>query len=200
MDFFRAVPSRTDVSKRHTRFNTRRLPSNIPYSIDNLWEFLRPANKPSRRHAVYASPSPELALANASAYTADTSEGYAAYALVFNHPPAFMQLSVTDARYHPDVKALQRIVHETLGAEFGALPLAQKLAVAPLFLPGVSADELRQAGLQCGLLQNILDQAGAASTFWDGKDVLDPMSEGELFFELDEKNSYVLQVFDIKAD
>jgi hypothetical protein len=190
MEFFRAVPDNTDISKPSTRLPTRRLPSNIPYFVDNIWEFLRPANKPSRRHAIYASPTVELAAENASA---STNGGYIVYKLVFDRAPVFMQLSVTDARYHPDVKALQRIVHSVLGADFGSLALPAKLAVAPLFLPGVSAAELEQAAQASPRLRDILDQAASVSTIWTGGDVLDPTSKGELFFELEGDNSYTLQ-------
>lgn len=190
MDFFRAVPDDTDASKRHARLPTRRLPSNVPYLVDNLWEYLRPAGKPSRRHAVYASPSVELAVENA---TASTSGGYVVYRLVFERAPAVMQLPVTDARHHPDIRALQRIVHNALGGDFGSLALADKLAVAPLFLPSVSAAELEQAANDSPLVRGILEQAANASTFWTGGDTLDPASKGELFFELEDDNGYTLQ-------
>lgn len=189
MDFFRAVPNQSDVSQPSRRMLTRRLPSNIPYFVDNLWEYLRPAGKPSRRHAVYASPTVDLAAENASA---STSGGYAVYRLKFTMPPAFMQLSVTDARHHPDIKALQRVVHTTLGVDFASLPLPEKLVMAPLFLPGVSAEELDQAAVPGSPLRKVLDEAARVSTFWTGGDVLDPTSKGELFFELEGDNSYTL--------
>lgn len=67
VSMFRAVPrDRWDPTQRHVRQVTRRTPGNVPYLVDNLWEYLRSENFPSRRHAVYASPTPELALANAT--------------------------------------------------------------------------------------------------------------------------------------
>jgi len=190
MDFFRAVPNQSDVSQPSKRLPTRRLPSNIPYFVDNIWEYLRPADRPSRRHAVYASPTVALAAENASA---STTAGYSVYRLVFDKAPAFMQLPVTDARHHPDIKVLQRVVHAALGADFASLPLSEKVAVAPLFLPGVSAEELEQAAVAGSPLRQILEEAARVSTFWTGGDVLDPTSKGELFFELEGDNSYVLQ-------
>lgn len=192
MEFFRAVPSSTDISKRNVRYNTRRLPSNIPYMVDNLWEYLRPANKPSRRHAVYASPSVELALQNASAFTNEADKGYVAYKLVFDHMPKFMQLKVSDARNHSDVRALQKMIVAELGGDFADLPVTAKLEMAPLFLPGISADELIQAAQNSAKLQSILTKAQNISTFWQGGDELDTASNGELFFELESNNSYVL--------
>ena len=76
MELFRAIPSSQLVAaeKGFRRQSTIRVPSNVPYVVDNLWESLRPKNMPSRRHAIYASPTPELALQNASAQLADGDE------------------------------------------------------------------------------------------------------------------------------
>ena len=38
-----------------------RPPVSVPNVVDNLWEWARPERFPSRRFAVFASPSPELA-------------------------------------------------------------------------------------------------------------------------------------------
>ncbi len=83
IDLFRALPESrlaqtTDGYKRQT---TLRIPSNFPYFVDNIWEWLRPAPMPSRRHAVYASPTPELALENASAPLAE-GDRYVAYRVI----------------------------------------------------------------------------------------------------------------------
>lgn len=193
MDFFRAVPREGfDADKIYSHQATRRLPSNVPYLIDNIWEYLRPTNRPSRRHAVYASPSPELALENASAGHLK-KEDYMVCRLRFATTPAFMQLSVTDARHHPDIKSLQKVVHGILGVDFGSLPLQSKFSVAPLFVPGVSASELDQClQLNQQVMQILLDSA-KVSTIWHGGQELDPSSPGELFFELKNSNSYVLE-------
>jgi hypothetical protein len=42
-----------DIRFRQT---TRRPPGNIPYIVDNLWEWMRPDSFPCRRHSVFASP------------------------------------------------------------------------------------------------------------------------------------------------
>jgi hypothetical protein len=67
MPLYRAVPRENFnpdvIGRAHA---TRRVPSNVPFVVDNLWEYLRPEHLPSRRHAIYASPTPELALQNAS--------------------------------------------------------------------------------------------------------------------------------------
>lgn len=190
MPFFRAIPSAQytpgQVQRRHPG---RRLPSNIPYLVDNLWEFTRPPEKPSRRHAVYASPSPELALMYAIAGGAART-GYIACEMRFRHAPASMQLSVEDAKLHPDVLVLQQCVNRTLGG-WSALEVERKLALAPLFLPGVTRPELRDAMDRSALLEEVVQEAAARVTFWWPAGTLP--ETGELFFELDADNAYTLE-------
>ena len=50
---------------------TSRPPGNVPYYVDNIWEWLRPEGAPSRRKAAFASPTPELAAAGAQGNVAD---------------------------------------------------------------------------------------------------------------------------------
>lgn len=97
MKLFRAVAQKHyEEGKIIQRNPGRRLPSNIPYLVDNLLEFARPQEKPSRRHSVYASPTPELALRYAVADGADQSK-YLVCELRCAKTPAIMQLSRQDA-------------------------------------------------------------------------------------------------------
>jgi hypothetical protein len=193
MKFFRAVPvsqyTPGEVLRRHPG---RRLPSNIPYVVDNLWEFTRPAQRPSRRHAVYASPSPELALSYAIAGGA-ARHGYIACEMQFQKTPACMQLSVEDAKLHPDVLVLQQFLNRKLGS-WSALALERKLALAPLFLPGVTRAELLDAMAACVTLAEIVWEAGALVTFWWPQETV--RETGELFFEIEEDNAYTLEPVD----
>lgn len=190
MKFFRAVPTAqyvpNAVQRRHPG---RRLPSNIPYMVDNLWEFTRPSERPSRRHAVYASPSAELALAYAVAGGAARRD-YIACEMVFQKRPTFIQLPVEDAKLHPDVLVLQQFVNRKLGG-WSALPLAHKLALAPLLLPGVTRAELLEAMETSELLAEVVREAASRVTFWWPDGVVE--ATGELFFEIDEGNAYTLE-------
>jgi hypothetical protein len=188
MPMYRAVPRTTyDPEHVHVRHPGSRLPANVPYFVDNLWEFARPADKPSRRHAVYASPTAALAL-DGAAGAGQPQDGFIACRLEFAAPPKMCQLSVADARYHPDVRRLQRMAQERL-ADLGPAGLDARLALAPLFLPGLARDEL--AGLMKGSapLRECVAALAAAVTVWS--DVPDT-ANGELFFELDAGNSYML--------
>lgn len=189
MLIFRAVRLDTfDPERVHTRHSSQRLPGNVPYLIDNLWEFARPQGRPSRRHAVYASPTVELALAGAHPGGPAVNQ-YLACRVVFRNEPQIFQLSVPDARHHPDVKRLQRLVHDRL-ANWSERGLDSKLALAPLFMPGTTRKELSIAMENNPELRAIVEEVAAAVTMWsDAPDLL----RGEIIFEIDEDNAYTLQ-------
>jgi hypothetical protein len=143
MPIYRAVPrSKCTPGQEIRRSEGRRLPSHVSYLADNLWEFTPPPGMPSRRPAVYASPTPELALQNAAGGL--PRHEYLACVLEFHYRPAIIQLTVSDARHHPDIKRLQQVVNESL-RDWSATELERKLALAPLFLPGVTREELAAA-------------------------------------------------------
>lgn len=191
MEFFRAVPINGFNPNERQRWKAdRRMPSNIPFFIDNLWELFRPDDMPSRRHSVYASPTPALALENASAGHLQKDQYIACY-VRFDYPARFVQLNVTDARYHPDVKALQGLVRKHLGRKWGNFSLIEKSGLAALFLPVISAEELREAATRSSTLSDIIMEAEKLVSIWQpgSKSSLD----GELFFELQDDNSYILE-------
>lgn len=191
MVLYRAVPAATlRPGEKKYRHDGRRLPGNIPYLVDNLWEYTRPDDKPSRRHAVYASPTPELALQNATADGLPPS-GYVACRLAFHREPALMQLTVSDARHHRDIRALQQLVNRELGEGAGD-DLANKLPLAALFLPGVTRHELAATMADAPVLENLVRKAAAIVTFWS----VTPdqvAQDGELFFEIASDNFYTLE-------
>jgi hypothetical protein len=188
MDLFRAVPKQQlQPGARLHRVPGRRLPANIPYPVDNLWEFTRPPTLPSRRHAVYASTSPALALKNASAVKGE-ADAYVACRIEFHIRPPMVQLSVPDAREHSDVGHLQKLINERLRQWAGAeVPVKQPLAA--LFLPGVTKHELLIAMEASVLLADLVAEAAAKVGLWQAA----PVADGELFFEIAEDNFYVLQ-------
>ena len=190
MPIYRAVPRSRFVPGEELRRNPgRRLPSHVSYLADNLWEFTRPPGMPSRRHAVYASPTPELALQNAAGGL--QQHEYVACVLEFRYQPAMIQLTVSDARHHPDIKRLQQVVNDSL-RNWSAGELGSKLALAPLFLPGVDRDELKAAMAMDPLLDKVVRTAAAEVRLWSpAPDAVSP--DGELFFEIAEDNFYTLQ-------
>ena len=190
---YRAVSRQEfDASRRYVRQSTPRAPSNVPYVVDNLWEWLRPAGAPSRRHAAYASPTPALALANASSAGSDRSE-YVVCAVELEGDVRVAQLKVSDARHHPDLRRLQRLVLEVLGKDFHAASLPERCAVGPLFMPFMTKNDLQSLAHTAPDVQTIFDLAKDRSDFWATASAeLDPESDGELFFELANGASYRL--------
>lgn len=195
MKLFRAIPRRNfDPNFVGRPRTTRRIPSNVPFVVDNLWEYLRPGHLPSRRHAVYASPSPELTVAGASA-DGPLKDSYLVCELEFfrendNRTPSaeplyrVVQLTVPDAREHPDVFLLKKLALAKLGAEFADLPLAEKLSAAALFLPGASPEDLALAAQTNPAVRAILKAANELSTFWTDAHEPSTGQTGEVFFEL----------------
>lgn len=187
MKLYRAVPKENlDYTKSYRRAKTPRLPGNVPYFVDNIWEFFRPNDKPSRRYAIYASPSIELALENASAQHLNKDQ-YTACLITPLEPVKAFQLSVTDARYHPDIKNLQKLFHDYLYKMENA-SFIDKQFLSVLFVPGASKQDIETAMIDNIKLQALMEDALKIVSIW--KDTAHP--QGELFFELEEDNSYLL--------
>jgi len=185
MQLFRAVPSSrlAEAEKGFRRQSTIRVPSNVPYVVDNLWESLRPKNMPSRRHAIYASPTPELALQNASAPLPDGDEYVACRVVVESQRIRIAQLQVTDARYHSDIRLVSKWVSQH-GQELAELSLDQKQILAPLFIPGLHRRELTELWTAHPLVAALCTYTRQHSSFWSSASDTPQPSDGELFFEL----------------
>src|SRR5699024_1257198 len=88
---------------------TSRPPGNVPYVVDNLWEWKRPARLPCRRQAVFASPSADLARASgadgARVYEVDLVGEFA----------AAQTMGLDDSKFHPECRALPLLLQKQLG-------------------------------------------------------------------------------------
>ncbi len=196
MQLFRAIPSSrlAEAEKGFRGQSTIRVPSNVPYVVDNLWESLRPKNMPSRRHAIYACPTPELALQNASAPLADGDEYVACRVVVEPQKIRIAQLQVTDARYHSDIRLIGKWISQH-GQELAELSLDQKQKLAPLFMPGLHRRELTELWKAHPLVAALCTYARQHSSFWSSASDSPRSSDGELFFELvDDADTYRLEV------
>lgn len=185
MELFRAIPSGQveKAGKGQRRHSTMRIPSNVPYVVDNLWEWLRPEDMPSRRHAIYASPTPELALANASAALAPGEIYVACRVIVAPAHIRVAQLAVRDAREHPDIRTVSRWV-SSHGQSLIELGPINKQQVAPLFMPGLVREEVERLRHSDSLVDEVCFHLREASTFWRTATPPTASAEGELFFEL----------------
>lgn len=195
VDLFRAIPkSKLAASAQGIkRQMSARIPSNVPYVVDNLWEWSRPEHYPSRRHSTYASPTPELALLNASA-ALEGGEPYVACRLIVA-PSAIKlaQLKVVDARHHADIRRITQWL-SSHSKELTEISITQKRDLALLFLPGLKGDELEQLCSKRGLVHELCQMVLTTTTFWADASSEPRTGEGELFFELiGESASYRLE-------
>lgn len=182
------------------RFMTPRLPSNVPYVVDNLWEYLRSESNPSRRHAVYASPTPSLALQNASSGSASRDDYVVCEVIVDVSQVRIAHLGVTDARYHDDIRVISQFVSKnSMRLMEEAKDPALKFRNAAIFAPGVGSD-LNSLCLDDRIVGSFADEllnyAERNSTFWNDASSCPGDHDGELFFELLHGASYGLKLID----
>lgn len=181
---FRLDGAGAEKSNPHHPRSTRRPPGNVPYVVDNLWEWMRPAEFPSRRHCVCASPSADLARAL----------GGAADGIVFRvlqlQCAKIAQIPQQDAKFHPEAKSLHKTLVKLLDANWlGAAPLEDKdkRAIAPLWMPCLTKDEVNEL-FKLPRLAKIKGKLQESIRFWQDARLLDlsgpwPFPEGEIFFE-----------------
>lgn len=166
---------------------TLRPPGNISYLVDNLWEWARPETYPNRRRSAYASPTPELArTAVGQGCTVGAVEGLKESSLLAQVSDKRVT-KPTDSKFHPDVKALPKLVNQLLGREWMSLPLEEKKLLAPLWAPCIEADEVNYL-LEASCLNEHTEELRSSVTYW-GDVVLFSVESGvdnhtgEIFFE-----------------
>ena len=122
---------------------TSRPPGNVPYYVDNIWEWLRPDDVASRRRAAFASPTPELAAAGAQgdvaeAWQVELVDAQSAYQIVNGERPH-------DARYHADIIRLKSlIIGQLRRILWFDLPLSQREPELNLFAPCLSKSDIHE--------------------------------------------------------
>ena len=184
---YRAIKS-SEIKEFNPHPNSRRAPGNIPYLVDNLWEWLRPKEFPCRRMAAFASPTHELALACACMAT-EQRQHYVVMAVTFPGRFKIAQAPQSDAKFHPDVKQLPKEILRFLGAEWTSMPARNRLDIAPLFLPAVSQEEVEETMLGIKGGNELREIIRTKCTFWQDAKLLTTVdshsghSEGEIFFE-----------------
>ena len=191
MPLFRAVPVKhpsTSGEPQRPRDSVR-IPSNVSYVVDNLWEHLRPSHLPSRRHAVYASPTPELALQCATPPEGNVALGV--FEVVIDGPFLMVQLQVKDARRHRDIAAVLKKLQKVMPALLSA-SLQERQVASLLFMPGCSKSDWVHAVEQSPVAADFSDAACAQSTFWSDVTTEPTDVAGELFFQLIAGASYRL--------
>lgn len=166
--------------------NGNRPPTNVPYIVDNIWEWLRPDDYPSRRRSAFASPDPHLAAISIGLEDDEMIESI--YAIELIGGQAFAQITKgsnpSDARYHSDVTAVPRAMKEKiLPRNWFDLPMSQRGDLAGLYVPCLSKAEVEACfqGIDSSPIVRV-------STFWRDVDLhVSPDTilheQGEIFFE-----------------
>jgi hypothetical protein len=181
MNLFRSeIPSNSTL-KPHYWKKSRRVPGNIPYVVDNLWEWKRPETFPSRQHSVFASPS--VATAKKSG-----GDGMGkVFRVVINGQCSIVQIETEDARFHPDCKKLRKQLNDLLGPDWIESDLETKRQIAALWAPCLKKDEVESL-FSLPPLAAIRQKIESAITLWDTARFVDlsgppPFPKGEIWFE-----------------
>jgi len=168
----------------HAAKPTRRAPGNVPYVVDNLWEWSRPEGFPSRRHCVCASPRAQLAqqLGGTGGGRVFTIENLVGAKVA--------QIPQQDARYHPDATSLHKTLVKLLDPAWigGNEYVGEKLAIAPLWMPCLPRDKAEALFKDHQRLADIEQDLRDAIEFWDDTRLVSsgrnwPFTDGEIFFE-----------------
>lgn len=179
---FRSVPPET-AERTRTPYDTMRPPSNVPYVVDNLWEWKRPEAMACRRFSAYASPSAGLA----RKYGGD-GKGQP-YRVIFLGDVRLCQLQgYGDARKHPDCYELKKLVKNILGTPWVNLPVEEKQQVGCLYMPCLRKGEVETLFEEVEVLRAARDEIWENISFWDDVVLLEDAEhvvdeEGEIFFE-----------------
>lgn len=150
---------------------------------------MRPEGYPNRRYAGFASPTPELACKAAGPDSR-------AYRVEFAGRYSLCQVKrYEDAKDHPEVKTLRRLLLKKIGPGWLSDPLARQVGLGGLdggfgrlFIPCLTKEEVEQISQEDDLLRSIRDEIFHAVRYWDdvcliqpGETVPDP--QGEICFE-----------------
>ena len=176
--FYRGIAKEAYTKDIKKHFKTQRAPSNIPYFIDNIWEWLRPEHLPSRRYSVYASPKKELAEKYA------TSNDLICSVELIGDSKAVQLKNFEDAKLHTDIRLLQKVVMNYLGQDWLEDTIDIKSVAGRLFIPLLSKDEVDDI-LDTVKMRDLKELLIDNSTFWSDVFVVDEeyqLTNGELFF------------------
>ena len=180
---FRSVKKKPDTTtKFRTYKNTMRRPGNVPYVIDNLWEWKRPKRYPNRRYSVFASPQPNLAIASGP-------KGGTVYRVKFKGKYRLCQLEgYSDSKDHQECKLLRKLLFDLFGQEWIDGKLTYKQEFGKLWIPCLSKDDMNHLFGANEKLRELRDEIYNSINYWDdvvlikdGKPI--PDEKGELFFE-----------------
>ena len=177
---FRCAKEGSSLNGKYQK--TMRPPGNVPYVVDNLWEWKRPEGCADRRRSAYASPRVDLAQKSGP-------KGGIVYRVEFEGDVKLCQLvGYPDSKYHPDCRNLRSLLFGRLGQDWVDADLSLKSEIGKLWIPCLTKFEVEWLFNTVGRLKEIREEVFQAISYWDSVAVLKegdtfPDDEGELFFE-----------------
>lgn len=170
-----------------------RPPLYVPNVVDNLWEWQRPIEFPSRRMSAFASPTPQLARQGGppqgKVYQVDLASAVKVCQLQ----------GYRNSRDHPEATSLPILLYERLGADWIAARMEEKDPAGRLWLPCLSQAEVEQLFADVHELRIIRAEMLFSIQYWNHVRLLDSADfkldpEGEVFFEA--PNGYRMRLVD----
>lgn len=163
---YRSRPTRLEdgMDEVHPRSGIRP-PAYVSYLVDNLWEWKRPEAIPSRRNAIFACPSRELALCvpgNNFVYKIQLSPG----SRIFQLTSKGEDFDTSDAKYHPDCKRLPKLFIDMLGKEWLKKDVAAKIDVGRLYIPCLQKKDMEEIFSE-GILMDKRKEIEDSIRYWD---------------------------------
>jgi hypothetical protein len=157
-----------------------RPPLNVPYVVDNLWEWLRPPEFESRRRSVFAYPMTMMAQASSSGRLETIEVRSNAKVIGLRGPRG--------AADHADVVILRDYLHRQFGLGWFHRPVIEREGLA-LYAPVATPREVGEALALVGGSPSMADELRSLSTFWTDcflvREELEASSCSEVFFAPD---------------
>lgn len=184
-EIYRAIKAGADSKKIYKPYTTMRAPGNVPYVVDNLWEWKRPDEYPNRRYSAFASPTAELAMKSAR-------RGERAYKVELKGEPKVCQLmGWEDSKCHPECTNLRGIILNRVGKDWPDYNIDKKVEIGRLFMPCLKKEEVEGLFNRVEALKKINKEISDAIRYWnhvvlikEGDSLPDP--QGEVFFEYED--------------
>jgi len=180
LQIYRAITPNKKTSQyklEHRYYDTMRPPGNVPYLVDNLWEWLRPNTMPCRRFAAYASPRSEDALKAIK----NKPDGKA-FPVEFLGEYKLAQVNgIDDSKEHPECTSLKKDILNLLKdvAKSGDKAwidwdLEEKLQLGQLWMPCLRKKEINFLFENVPHLRDIRDALKAKIKYWNDVTLLHP--------------------------
>jgi len=197
---YRAVSENKKVSNTLFKpYPTMRPPGNVPYIVDNLWEWKRPDEFPNRRFSAFASPTPELAIeavgGNSNVYKVEFN-GVIKKTGLCQVVPSNKIRNPEDSKFHPECKVLKKLLIKKLGHNWFGKDISEKQKIASLWMPCLKKEEVEVLFQSAEELRRIRDEIYDSIQYWNDVVLFEntdnvPDHKGELFFEY--LNGYYLR-------